>query len=36
MLDYLKQLNKIGTTIITVTHDKDIALQHNRMIQLGD
>ncbi|MEX0381593.1 ABC transporter ATP-binding protein [Leuconostoc sp. MS02] len=36
MLDYLKQLNKMGTTIITVTHDKDIALQHNKIIQLGD
>ena len=36
IIDVLKKLNKNGKTVIVVTHDKDIASEANRKIELKD
>lgn len=36
VLDFLKQLNEEGNTIVLITHDQSIALEANRVVTLKD
>ncbi|WP_033166205.1 ABC transporter ATP-binding protein [Clostridium sp. KNHs205] len=36
VLDFLKQLNQEGNTIVLITHDQSIALEANRVVTLKD
>jgi ABC-type antimicrobial peptide transport system, ATPase component len=36
IMDYFKKLNKEGNTIVLVTHEKDIAMQAKRIIEVKD
>ena len=36
VIEVLKNLNKQGRTIVTITHEKDIARQAGRIIKLTD
>ncbi len=36
VLEFLKQLNKEGTTVVLITHDNDIAAQIKRVVRIHD
>lgn len=36
IIDLLKDLNKMGTTVIIITHDMDIANECNRVVEISD
>jgi len=36
VLDFLKQLNEEGNTIIIITHDSSIALEAKRVVRIHD
>ena len=36
VLDFLKQLNQEGNTIVMITHDSSIALEAKRVVRIHD
>ncbi|MDK2968088.1 MAG: putative transport system ATP-binding protein, partial [Lacrimispora sp.] len=36
VLDFLKQINEEGNTIVMITHDNTIALEAKRIIRIAD
>ena len=36
VLEFLKQLNKEGTTVVLITHDNEIAAQIKRVVRIQD
>lgn len=36
MLDFLKELNQEGNTIVIITHDSSIALEAKRVVRIKD
>ena len=36
VLDFLKQLNADGTTVVLITHDNSIAAEMNRVVRIHD